>query len=888
MANSDTDLNLVDRLAEDFARRWRAGECPSPDEYAARHPDHADEIRDVCSGVILMERLKPRPDDQTEPAPAEPFVPRPAIEVLGDYRIVREIGRGGMGVVYEAVQESLGRRVAIKVLSPQLQASEKVLSRFRQEARAAAGLHHTNIVPVFGVGEADGHCFYVMQLIEGWGLNVEESAHHHSIARIGVQVADALAYAHTQGVIHRDIKPSNLLLDERGTVWVTDFGVAKVMAAANITQSGEVVGTLRYMPPEQFAGRADSRGDVYSLGVTLAELLIRGSAFPDTTPLHLMQLITEIGIERPRRIDPNIPTDLETIVLKAAARDPVHRYQTAAELADDLRRFLDDRPIRARRTGPLRLAWRWCRRNPAIAGSLAVAMLLLVAVAVVSFSAYLSTAAAYTRVDSANRETAAANIEMRAALDSETQQREQAERASTLALAALNRLYDRFALTRLVAAPPAGDEPEAGLPRPPALPPEAVPLMEELLRTYQQLARSGGVYPKLRPQAAEANHRIGDIGQRLGRFDASIAAYRAAIELYEQSPRNGDTGIKLARACTDLAQTLRAVRRSDEADRYLLRAIETLKAAPPADAARPEHRYELARTYYVIAQRDKPASLRTLGQERSRSPESRGDAPPAKPLLDRPLQQSNALAEKLVHDHESVPEYRHLLARCYIDLPADRGQWPTVNTDRAADLLRQLVAAFPKVPDYRFDLSEALGRPRPGTDDEHARKRMKEAIELSAPLVADYPNVPDYAAARARYLTEYGVSLFLAGQIDQAESYLRLAVAAQEKLVAEHPAVAAYVFWLSVMERNLGRVLCERRHWTESRQRLESAIARLEALRSADPRLGSVRPQLRLAYIDLARALTGAGEAALATEAERRGRELGGDRARDPFNPRNR
>ena len=299
-----------------------------------------------------------------------------------------------------------------------------------------------------------------------------------------------------------------------------------MLAAANLTQSGEVVGTLRYMPPEQFAGRADARGDVYSLGVTLDELLIRGAAFPDTNPHHLMQLITNTGIDRPRRIDPDIPTDLETIVLKAAARDPAHRYPSAIELADDLRRFLDDRPIRARRIGSLRLAWRWCRRNRALAGSLAAAVLLLIAVTVVSFSAYLSTAAAYVTVNTANRETKAANFEMRAALVAETQQREQAERASTLALAALNRLYDRFARTRLVAVPPATDEPESALSQSPALPPEAVPLMEESALTYEQIARAGGLYPQLRPQAAEADLRIGDIRQRLGRFDDAVAAYR--------------------------------------------------------------------------------------------------------------------------------------------------------------------------------------------------------------------------------------------------------------------------------------------------------------------------------------------------------------------------
>src|SRR5262249_37442591 len=198
----------------------------------------------------------------------------------------------------------------------------------------------------------------------------------------------------SEGVFHRDVKPSNLLLDERGAVWVTDFGVAKLVEEANLTQSGDLVGTLKYMPPERFAGHSDARGDVYSLGVTLYELLTLRPAFPDTNPQHLIHLITQEAPPRPRKLNPEVPRDLETIVLKAAAPDPPQRYQPPGELAEALRRFLDAQPILARRTGPAGLAWRWCRRNPALAAVTAAAFLLMVAVTAVSVAAYAQTAAA--------------------------------------------------------------------------------------------------------------------------------------------------------------------------------------------------------------------------------------------------------------------------------------------------------------------------------------------------------------------------------------------------------------------------------------------------------------------------------------------------------------
>src|SRR5262245_57562616 len=326
MPDLQTNDSTFDDLTEEFAQRLRSGERPTVEEYTERFPHFADEIRDVFPAVQLMEDLKPRPSD-TEPLTA-PSLTKPP-ERIAEYRIDREIGRGGMGVVYEAVQESLARRVALTVLPAHLLSNETLRARFHRESHAAAKLHHTNIVPVFAVGEHDGLCYYVMQLIDGKGLDrvfrgqqsevrsqgselALSSLTPEKVGRIGVQVAEALAYAHSQGILHRDVKPSNLLLDERGQVWVTDFGVTKLVEEANLTHSGDLVGTLKYMPPERFAGRSDARGDVYSLGVTLYELLAGKPAFPDTSPHHLIQLITQADPPRLRKVNPDVPPDLET------------------------------------------------------------------------------------------------------------------------------------------------------------------------------------------------------------------------------------------------------------------------------------------------------------------------------------------------------------------------------------------------------------------------------------------------------------------------------------------------------------------------------------------------------------------------------------------------
>jgi len=399
---ADTDSSIVEVLAEEFTARLRRGETPSIAEYADAHPEQAEEIRQALESVAMIEQLARRRERQRSLNSAG----QPP-EQLGDFRIVREIGRGGMGVVYEAEQVSLGRRVAVKVLPRQMLLDPKQAKRFEREAQTAAKLHHTNIVPVFGVGEDEGYHYYVMQLIDGTGLDgplaearEEERAdttpalpgldittqrdYWSAVARIGIQAADALDYAHAQGTLHRDIKPANLLLDEKGVVWIADFGLARAIEQDNATQTGGVAGTLRYMAPEQFSGQTDPRSDVYSLGLTLYELLALKPAYDESHPSSLIQRINQTEATRLRKINPSIPRDLETIVAKATAHEPADRYSSAAELAHDLRCYLDDRPIHAKRTTVVEHLWRWSRRNPLLAAMSAASILLLLAVTALS------------------------------------------------------------------------------------------------------------------------------------------------------------------------------------------------------------------------------------------------------------------------------------------------------------------------------------------------------------------------------------------------------------------------------------------------------------------------------------------------------------------------
>ena len=425
-ADGEATREEVERLAEEFLDRRRRGEQASISEYASRHPEMAEEIREFFPTVLALEDLVSEPIAGA-PLSALPLAREPpsTLEQLGEYRILRELGRGGMGVVYEAEQASLGRRVALKVLPFHYLVDSKHIERFHQEARAAARLSHPNIVPVYGVGEHQGMHYYVMQYIPGQGLDKVirevrrlrqaggtdagdsdsssstslaaglESAgtrsrperYHLNVARLVRDAAHALDHAHRQGVLHRDVKPSNLLLDPTGRVWLTDFGLAKAEGSDDITRSGDFVGTLRYMAPERFKGWMDPRSDVYGLGITLHELLTLRPAFEERDRARLLRKVTSEEPPAPRRIDDSIPRDLETIVLKSMSKEPGQRYATARAMADDLDRFLDGKPVEARRSTPMVRLGHWCSRNPMLATLVAAVILLLGAVSVISSGA---------------------------------------------------------------------------------------------------------------------------------------------------------------------------------------------------------------------------------------------------------------------------------------------------------------------------------------------------------------------------------------------------------------------------------------------------------------------------------------------------------------------
>jgi tetratricopeptide (TPR) repeat protein len=1043
MSEPDQQRDPLEVLAAEFLQRQRAGESPSISEYVAENPELAAEIQELFPTITAMERLKAHKELGSG---ARASLGEFRLERLGDFRILGEIGRGGMGIVYEAFQESLGRHVAVKVLPRQSLLDAKQTRRFQREAQTAAKLHHTNIVPVFGVGEHEGFHYIVMQLIRGIGLDAvlaklqqvacggtvpqggrdagatppeygprsevtplvrallegqfwqapefglespegaestissreertaaagrsssavgvatedfkgdrdtkasgnREAAnavatttiargqawrlgppYWRSAAAIGRQVAEALHYAHVHHTLHRDVKPANLLLDSQGVVWITDFGLAKAMEQDNVTQTGAIVGTLRYMAPEQLSGQVDARSDIYSLGLTLYELLTLQPAFEGTSRSSLIRKITYEEPTRPRKLNPRIPRDLETIILKSISREPAARYQSAGEMAEDLQRFLDDRPVRARRiTSPERL-WRWCRRNP-VTASLTLAVLALVVLAATI--------------------TTIGYVQKKEAWLSESQQRAKAEATTELAMEALDRIFHQFAPNRIAdPSEMAFEDAEGGtvdVPVQPVVSRETAAVLEQMLGFYSRLGKQGGDDGRLRQRVADANRRVGDIRQRLGDFPQAVAAYERASELYRelqrQSPENTELLTQTASIYNELGKVYHTIDETDKETASHLEALAVLRAVQSKSDASPGLRYELARTYYFVGRRGafppgpgppgdgpgppRPGHIRLgpfvpgppppgggPGPPRPGRggpklfPPGPGDGPhhpppdgdaagpgPPGPRSDPRSEQQNMqraidLLEGLIDEYPSIPEYRHLLAQCYRDMhpPAFifSRQAALDANNKAIEILEALVRDFPQVADYRYALSQTYADPPPLDISSFLRedftalaeKRFRMALKISEELVAEHPNVPEFVASQAEILLKLEFVLRGAGQREDADGLLRRALDLQSSLARRFPKVLRYQMQTAMLELSLARNLRGRDQLAAAHALLKSSVARLEKTSGTNATEWRIRWILAHHYSELAGLLQEMKEPEAARAAELRAAELGG------------
>jgi serine/threonine protein kinase/Flp pilus assembly protein TadD len=826
------DDSRIIRALQEYQVELRAGHKPSRSAFQARYPDIADALAECLDGLEYVHVVAPQLSD-----------PGPAISAardinpegpLGDFRIVREIGRGGMGVVYEAVQISLGRRVALKVLPFAAALDPKQLQRFKNEAHAAALLHHTNIVPVISVGCERGVHFYAMQYIEGQplsqvihelrelagrgpasgapenqptGASVPSSgsplaaacvsrseksseretqaaglattphlvgttlpstngpAFFRTVAQLGVQAAEALEHAHDEGVVHRDIKPANLLVDAKGKLWITDFGLARCRDNAGLTMTGDVVGTLRYMSPEQALAKRpliDHRTDLYSLGVTLYELLTLEPAFSSSDRQELLQQIAFEEPRPPRRLNKPIPAELETIVLKAMEKNPAERYATAQELADDLRRFLEDKPIRAKRPTVLQRAVKWCRRHKS--AMRAVAVILILAVVGLAASTWL------IWLEKEQTKVALANAKANG------------ERAQQN-LDTARQILDAFV-----------DNAEQRLPRERELTPVDRQLLEKARTFYERIAHQDSSDPGVHLQMAKDYLRVGGIHEQLGQDEQAAAAYQQALavsaKLDAEYPDRADYRYMLARSYSifggQWGTLIPAERRPEFLEGYA-EAVRLLEELVREDPTNLDYRHDLGLIYG------------RLGYERLFHLE--------RPFAEaeEPVRRALEIREQLVEEKPSVFLYRQELGMSLGNLGAilmatSRFQEAEEVVCRERQVRQKVVDDFPAEPDAWFFLADAYMdlaklRDRMGKLQE-AMEAHRQEVRLRKKVAAEFPSL-GVAPLHLAWSTErLGDALVKAGAQDEAIAAYEEAIATCKQVIrprGDQP--KAFVCW---------------------------------------------------------------------------------------------
>jgi len=883
------DDERVAELMEAYVAALQRGEAPDRDALLAKHADLADELRMALTALDFIGAASVEHEEGSAD-----------VRELGDFRIHREIGRGGMGVVYEAEQLSLGRRVALKVLAFAAVLDSRHLQRFKNEAQAAAHLHHTHIVPVYSVGSDRGVHYYAMQYIRGLtvaqmidemrtregrdgtaaaqgaassttlaavtaGQSSRTSGYCRSVARLGIQAAEALDHAHRQGVVHRDVKPANLIIDAEGHLWITDFGLASFTNNPGLTMTGDVVGTIRYMSPEQALARRvpiDHRTDTYSLGVTLYEFLTLEVAFPGEEAHQVIQAIALNEPKSARGVNSAVPVELETILRKAMAKSPDERYETAQGLADDLRRFLEHKPIQAKRPGLVRRTQKWVRRHGTLVWSGVAALVVVAAGLTVS------------------------TILVAKAYRAESAQRREVEQTLKLTLAALDEVYLR----------------EAGNP----LPPDP----ETGLRLYEQLANRGGSSAEARIGAARAQWRLGrlllrtgrlpdaeptlgeaierldglraefrdeivvhleaaearaDLGKllvNLQRFDRARASYRAALVIQERYPGRLAFEVNAATVRTNLALLEQQLGNLPEAERGLRAAVASFEGVA-ARAPTSPHRYNVAESLSVLG---------NLLDQTDRREEALGAYRRATPIL-----------EDLVALHGESPLLRASLAHAHqrlaISLEAlGRLEEAEVSLRGAVAHYRRVVSDFPGMAEYRERLAatgSSLGDLLKNTGRSKAAASLyREGLAQTERLLADSPGVPRYRRQLAGLCENLGVLLMDSGRRSEAKPYLDRSLALLEKLSATAPQPPVHRKDLANSHYNLFVWYHRGKRHDEAHKAIQQALPIRRALASEFPAVVEYRRVLAQTYVGLGATLGDLGHWSKALEAEGQAAEI--------------
>jgi serine/threonine protein kinase len=855
---------VVDLVYNEFLLRQREGEASPLEEYLQRFPQLACQLRDQFEVHAALRssftfesarhQNKPRPSPTVHDLQFDAPVNLPAVP---GYDIIRELGRGGMGVVYWAWQSSLGRPVALKMILAGSHAGPLELARFRTESEAVARLQHPHIVQIYDVGRHDDRPYMALEYVNGGSLAQKLTGTPlpaRSAAQFMETVARAVHYAHQQGILHRDLTPANILLGkseiERGetrmqrisadpirehppdpcssafysfTPKITDFGLAKILVGDGRmqTRSGAIMGTPSYMAPEQAAGKTKGAGpatDVYALGAILYEMLTGRPPFRAETPLETLLQVQSVDPVPPSRLQPQLPRDLTTICLKCLQKEAHKRYASAEAFAQDLRRFVQGEPILVRRTPFWERGIKWAKRRPAVAALLAV-----------------TSVAALSLLGG----TLAHQVQLRAALQTAEDQRQQAQANFEKARQAVDEMLTEVGQKEL-ADLPGVDEVRRKL-------------LFKALTFYQAFLKEKPASLSLRQETGRAQRRVGDICRLLGQHPEADQAYREALDIQTQLvadfPSSADYRHDLAGSLSNLGLLLKVTGKYSEAEQAYRQALE-IQSRIAADFPNVvEYQQALAGTHYNLG-----LLLKNTGK-------------PGK--AEQAYRQALDIRTRLAADFPDQPDYRQDVAMTLHDLGVLlKATGQRVEAERAyreaLEFQAKLVVDFPGRPDYRrsfasshnnlANLLKASGRPA------EARQAYERAREIQAQLVADFPTRPNYRRDLAHSYYNLGHLLQTTARPQEAKEAYGRAREIQTKLAADFPDRDDYQSDLGSTLHNLAMLLRDEGEVAEARRLLQDDIRCQQAALKINPRHPSYRQLLGNGCWNLVETLMWLGE----------------------------